>query len=217
MQKKTTIIFDLDGTVLDTFDVIRHNYIDIFSKYLPDYQYTEEEIKSFFGPPLIDTLYSVTNDMEKAEFLANEYRKISIENHYKYLKIFPDTHEVFKKLKKKGYSFTIASNKAHSAIELGLKIMDLLKYFDLIIGLDDVINPKPNEEGIEKIKKAISSDNYVLVGDTPIDIKTAHNANIPSIAVTYALTSEEILLKANPTLIAHSMKEVYEKLEELNV
>lgn len=212
-----TVIFDLDGTVLDTFSLIRHNYIDIFEKYLPDYKYTEEEIKTFFGPPLIDTFYNVTKDKDKAEFLASEYRKISIDNHYKYLKIFPDTHEVLGTLKEKGYKLAIASNKAHSAIELGLKIKDLFKYFDLIVGLDDVVNPKPHKESIDIIRNKFPNDKYILVGDTPIDIKTAINANIKSIGVTYALTSEEVLKEASPTRIAHSMKEVLKIIEEENV
>ena len=51
------VIFDLDGTLVDTYPIIRKTLVELFDKYLPDFKYDEEFLKSFFGPTLQDSFY----------------------------------------------------------------------------------------------------------------------------------------------------------------
>ena len=63
------LLFDLDGTVLDTYDLIRQNFITLFKRFLPSYKYTEEDLRSFFGPALVTTFKKIGCNEEETQFL----------------------------------------------------------------------------------------------------------------------------------------------------
>ncbi|MDD3170903.1 MAG: HAD-IA family hydrolase [Bacilli bacterium] len=209
-----TIIFDLDGTVLDTYGLIRETFIRLFARFLPEYTYTEADLQSFFGPPLRDTFRRIGCDDLETEKMFHEYRKLSVELQPEYLNVFPDTEETLSVLKKSGYKLAIFSNKIEEAITSGLKQVGLYEYFDMIVGIDQVKNPKPNSEGIELIRKEMQADLCIYIGDTKIDIETAKNANVDGIGVSWALTSREELLASGAKHIAGNMKELLKIVRE---
>lgn len=214
-EVKMIIIFDVDGTLLDTYDLIRQTYIYVFDKFLPEHQYTESEIKSFFGPALEDTFRSVVDDEEKVKFLVNEYHKFNLEYHSKYLKIYPHIKEGLEILKAKGIKLGVVSNKVRSAIVYGFEIMGIINYFDVIVGLDEVVCPKPNPEGINKIRAFFPNEEAIMVGDTVFDILTAKNANIKSVAVTYSMSKKEDFDEINPDYVINDFLDLIKIVEEL--
>jgi HAD superfamily hydrolase (TIGR01509 family) len=209
-------IFDLDGTLLDTYQLIRQNYIDVFTKYLPDHEYDEAELESFFGPPLIDSFMGIVHDEKRARALSRIYRFISKNNTEKYLRTFPDTATVLQGLRQKGHKIAVCSNKVHEAVLQGLKVGKIAEYVDLIVGFDDVKKPKPDPEGVVLIQERFGKK-AVFVGDSPIDIMTAKNAGIKSIGVTWALTKAETLKQAGADYLVNSMKDLGRLMEEINV
>lgn len=210
------LIFDLDGTVLDTFQLIRASFIHTFEKHLPDYQYTEEEIASYFGPVLDDTFGKIVNDPKQIQEMIQTYRKFNLSNHDRFVSAFPGAKETIDQLKQEGYTIAIMSNKMHDAVAHGLEIVGLLNYFDLVIGSDDVKNVKPNPEGILKILSHFNDNNAIMIGDTAYDMQAAKNADIISIGVTWALTSEEVLLESGADYVANSYHDVYKLIKEVH-
>lgn len=210
------VIFDLDGTLLDTYQLIRQNYIEVFAKYLPDHAYDEAELESYFGPPLIDSFMVIVHDEKKARALVRIYRTISKNNTEKYLRTFSDTAEVLRNFREKGFQIAVCSNKVHEAVLQGLEVGKIAKFVDLIVGFDDVKKPKPDPEGVRMIQERFGT-NAVFVGDSPIDIMTAKNAGIKSIGVTYALTKAKTLKEAGADYLAASMKDLERLMEETNV
>ena len=204
------VIFDVDGTLLDTYKLIEETYIHVFKKYLPDYKYTKEEIKSFFGPALEDTFMWVTHDEEKTSFLVKKYHEFNLSHHKDYLNIYPHVKETLQELKKRGHKLGVVSNKDREAIELGFNIMKIREYFDMIVGLDEVVNPKPNPEGINKIRSQFPKMETAMVGDTVFDVQTARNAGVTSIACTYALTKKEDFEEIKPDYIIDDFQELLE-------
>jgi len=185
------VIFDVDGTILDTYPLVRASYIHTFKKYLPEYEYDEKLLKSFFGPPLPDTFKKVTSDDELIKLLILEYQKFSNENAEKYLKTFPNLIPVLKNLKSKGHKLAVLSNKHSEAIRFEFKTLGIFPYFDFIIGYNDVVNPKPHPEGIYKIKEKFKED-CIFVGDSIYDIEAAKNANVKIIIVSWANLPESV-------------------------
>jgi len=208
------IIFDLDGTILDTYQLIRQNFVEVFDKFLPNHQYTEEELESYFGPSLIESFMKVVNDKQVAEKLISEYRKFSALNHSKYLRLFPNVVEVLQKIKEKNYKIAILSNKLHNTIIQGLELTGIKDYFDFIVGLDDINNPKPHPEGIEKIISHFNDDRCIFIGDTVIDIETARRANVKSVGCTWALTKRETFITVQSDYIADEFLDIIKILEE---
>lgn len=179
------IIFDVDGTLLDTYPLVKASYIHTFDKLMPNYKYNEKLIRSFFGPPLPDTFRKATNNEALVNQLVHEYQKFSNENANKYLKTYPNVEKVLNQLKKEGHTLVVLSNKHSDAIAFEFKTVGIFNYFNDIFGYNDVINPKPNPEGIYKIQEKYGLDT-IFVGDSIYDIETAKNANIKAIAVSWA-------------------------------
>lgn len=80
-----TVLFDLDGTILDSNELIYASFLHTFNHY--KYSFTKEEIMSFNGPPLIETFTNI--DPERAELMIETYRKHNHEVHHDYVKLFP--------------------------------------------------------------------------------------------------------------------------------
>lgn len=210
------LLFDLDGTILDTYDLIRANFITLFKRFLPSYKYTEDDLRSFFGPALVDTFRKIGCNEEETKMLFKEYRKISDMQQSQYLKLFPNTVETLEALKKKGYTLAIFSNKIKEAIVSGLIEKGLLDYFELIIGVDGVNVPKPNPEGILRVKEHFKDD-CIYIGDAVGDMMTARNANVIGIGVTQSGTSKEVLESAGADYVIDKLSDIVELLEEINV
>lgn len=209
------LVFDLDGTLLDTFSLIEETYKEVLDTLVPDFVYDDALIKSFFGPPLEDSFRKVTSDKAFQQELIKFYKERNVVNHYKYLKIFPKVKEGLEKLKTKGYKMAVFSNKAHEMIMLGLRLKEIDQYFEIVLGLEDVVNPKPNPEGFEKIKAFYKEDRLVMIGDTKFDMVVAKNANVPSIGVTWALTTKKELIEFGADYVIDDFDEIFKILEEL--
>lgn len=209
------VVFDLDGTLLDTYPLIRETLIRVFDKHLPEFRYSEATLASFFGPPLYQSFYGIVQNDKKAKLLVEEYRKVNAEIHGKYLGIFPNAVEVLEYLKDK-YPLAICSNKVHQMIVKDLKTMKVDHYFDYIVGLDDMEYPKPHPGGLEKIKEYFN-DQGIFIGDTVPDILTAQAAKMISVGCTWALTSKEQLIAAKADYIINDFIELIKIMEEIDV
>lgn len=204
------IIFDLDGTVLDTYELIRQSFIHTFRKHLPDYEYTEEELNSYFGPLLNDSFSKLTDDQELIEEMIKTYREFNFSAHDQYVKTFPNGKEIIEQLYDEQYQLAVFSNKRRDAVLLGLEIVGLKKYFQIILGSDDVKNVKPDPEGVFKILEYFNTKDAIMVGDTAYDMQAAKNSGIISIGVTWSNTSKEELQSFGADYIANDYLELYE-------
>lgn len=208
------IIFDVDGTLIDTYPHVRASYIHVLEKFFPDYQYTEEQLKSFFGPTLPDTFRTLTNDEALVKTLVNEYIAHSKTIASEYIRVFPDTIATLKRLKQEGYQLAVLSNKRTEVIKEQFRLLGIFDYFDQIIGYNDVKNPKPHPEGIRIIQSKLGTE-CIFIGDTVYDIKTAKNAGVIAIGVLWALTKAEALRDAGADYIINNYQEFFEILRRL--
>ncbi|HHU56017.1 MAG TPA: HAD-IA family hydrolase [Acholeplasmataceae bacterium] len=209
------VAFDVDGTVLNTYPLVRASYIHTFNKLMPELKYDEKLLQSFFGPPLPDTFRKVEQDEEKIKILMAEYQDFSNKNAKKYLTVYPNTLEILKYLKENNHTIVVLSNKITSAIQYEFETVGIIDYFDEIIGYDKVVNPKPHPEGIYKLQQKYNSK-CIFVGDSIIDINTATNAGIKSVGVTWALTTKEDLIGAGADYIIDNFIDLIDIIKEEN-
>ncbi|MPM57626.1 Pyrophosphatase PpaX [bioreactor metagenome] len=213
--KKPIILFDFDGTLADTEQVIMATFQKMFAKYLPDYQMTEEDRIAVLGPTLKETF-------EKYHFPGNfedfvkEYREINFAMHEEYVKPMAHAEELLSALKKENYRIGIVSNKFADAIRLGLKVTKLESYIDLIIGLEEVSDPKPDPEGIRKacIRLKGSYDNCIYVGDNFNDIQAGINAGVYTIGFNEDETRKANMMKAHPNTVVAELTDILTVLKE---
>jgi pyrophosphatase PpaX len=136
-MKIDTILFDLDGTLIDTNDLIINSFLHTLGHYYPN-KYQLDDVLPFMGPSLRETFGAM--DSENVEEMIVTYRKFNVENHDALVKEFPNVLEAVQALKEGGYKIGIVTTKMHDVVMKGLKLAKLDEYFDVIVALDHVTN-----------------------------------------------------------------------------
>jgi phosphoglycolate phosphatase len=194
-EKRMVILFDLDGTLIDSTEAILESFDIAFKTFetpVPDV----ELIKAEIGHPL-DVMFA-TLGVEDVHVDAHvqaykmHYRKISCAKTV----LLPEAREAVELASKHAVLGVVTTKTAKYSIEI-LEHMGLMSYFDVLVGREDVENPKPHPEPIFKALSKLQSDKsrYWMIGDTPMDILAAKAANINSVAVTCGYADEALLLK----------------------
>jgi pyrophosphatase PpaX len=141
----TTLLFDFDGTLLDTNELIIQTFLSVLGKRYPG-RFTKEDVLHFIGPSLKQTFDSI--DETLTEELIKEYRAWNIEMHDQMVVEFDGVADTLRILKARGIKMAIVSTKKTGYYSAGLKLMGIEDIFEVVIALDDVVNPKPDPEPI---------------------------------------------------------------------
>ena len=206
-NKIDTVLFDLDGTLLNTKPLIDKSFIHTFEHFRPDYKLSDEELDSFFGPTLYQTFSSYSNDEEEIQAMIQFYRDFNVPNHDSMVSPFPQAKETVKDLHKKGIKVGVVSSKKTDLVMHGLEIFGMLEYMDIVIGADEVKNHKPAPDGILLAKEKLNSKNVLYVGDTKNDIIAGKNASVKTCGVLY-IKDPSIMLEVAPDYVINKLSEI---------
>lgn len=208
-----TVLFDLDGTLLNTKELIDRSFIHTFEHFRPTLRLSDEELDSFFGPSLKQTFSRYSDDeTEIAEMIAY-YRSFNVEAHDEMVTAFPGAKALIRTLSKKGYHVGVVSSKKKDLVEHGLDLFGMLPYMEIIIGEEEVTHPKPDPEGIKMALAACGSKKALYVGDGVGDIEAGKAAGIDTVGVLYSKRKEQILA-ASPTYTIKNLADLLPILTE---
>lgn len=201
-----TVLFDLDGTILDSNELIYASFVHTFNHY--NYSFTKEEIMSFNGPPLIESFTNI--DPERAEMMIETYREHNHAVHQEYVKLFPNVIETIEVLRDNQIKMGIVTAKMRESVNMGLEITGLDRFFETIITIDDVTHPKPHPESVFKAMKALNGEpsTTLMVGDNYHDIQAGQNAGVRTAGVAWSLKGQDFLASYNPTYMLQDMKDL---------
>ncbi|MFC0233053.1 pyrophosphatase PpaX [Vagococcus entomophilus] len=211
MKNVETILFDFDGTLANTNQLIASSHEHVLNRYFPG-QYDKETILSFNGPSLKEVYESV--DPKRAEFLISEYRSYNERHHDEKIKAFDGVVETLNSFKENGLKLGIVSTKAQPLLNKGLKLLNIIHFFDIIISGSDCILPKPDPEGIQKAMCRLQAkkETTIMVGDNYHDIEAAHRANIAGVFVTWSEKSEDVAKNWQADYTISSMYDLQERI-----
>lgn len=212
MKKNCVIIFDLDGTLLNTDLLIYHSFEHVFHHYKPEYPLTQKDHLSFLGPPLKDTFRRFF-DESMIDELVDYYREYNLAHHYDYVTIYPKVKETVHILKEKGYPLAVVTTKYSDAAYIGLDMFDISRYFDVVLGMDQVKHVKPDPEGILTVMKQMKCQKAVMIGDNKSDILAGKNAGVYTIGVKWTPKGTEDMEALNPDLMIDQMDEIIDYIE----
>ncbi len=175
-RQKPVILFDFDGTLMDTEAAITQTFVDVFKKHDPDYQLSDDEKLSFIGPSLRETFGRYFPD--KLDEVIEDYQVINKELHKTLVKPMPHAVETLAALKEGGYSIGVVTSKRLDAILWASDRYDMTKYFEVIITPDEVTKTKPDPEGILTACRVLGKgqDELIYVGDVETDIEAGRRA-----------------------------------------
>lgn len=208
------ILFDLDGTLINTHHLIFNSFRQAFDELMKDRVLTDEEIMDCIGPTLHQTGEKYFN--ENADQFVNCYRKYYQQNHDRMIEAFPGVVEMLQSLKDHGLKLVIVTSKKRDMAIKGLSYLNLLHFFDLIVSSDEVTNPKPHREPIDRVLTyyQLSNEECLMVGDNSHDIECAHAAGVRSVAVGWAMRGAHYLKMYHPTYIINVASELLDIVEK---
>lgn len=215
MRHKPTVLFDVDGTLIDSDELIFDTFRYVFGKYEPELELTDELLLTFLGPSLKETFEK--HSTKDSAMLIEEYRTYNKAKHEELLKPIPNAKETLSYLKEQGYQIGAVSTKYSDAVHLGLSICEIDEYVDVVIGGEMVEHQKPSPQGIYKACKelGVSHDFLVYVGDSATDIQAAHNAGAYSVGAAWTAKGRECLDEQNPSKMIDNLIDLKQVLKEV--
>lgn len=208
VKKITTLIFDFDGTLLDTNELIIQTFEHVLNRHYPG-KFGRDEMLPFLGPTLKETFELV--DKEKSEEMIAEYRAWNVANHDQLAFEFDGVSETLNKLKEMGFKMAIVSTKKNDMVMRGVNLLDVDGVFDTIIGLDDVSKPKPDAEPILLALERLgaSKEEALMIGDNYHDIVGGQNAGVRTAGVAWTIKGEVFLQKFNPDYMLYHITDLF--------
>ncbi len=179
VSRYNVCIFDLDGTLANTDDLVLNSYKHLYELYKNGMVPSDKKLYSFSGPQLRDVIRQEFPDQD-TETLAQEFYTYSA-NLYDDVETYPNAVKTVKYLHDKGVRIAVFTNKRHELAVKCLKQVGLYDYIEVIVGYEDVTERKPNPQGIETVLNALDyhDKNRVLyIGDSPLDFQTSITADV---------------------------------------
>lgn len=207
------VIFDFDYTLADSSKGIIE-CINYALRELGLTSVTTEVACETIGLSLSDTFFKLTgiNNTELKEsfirFFVNRADEIMVEMSY----IFENVPDIIKLLKTKGIKLGIVSTKFRYRIETILAQHGMSELFDIIVGVEDVLSPKPDPEGLKMATERLKlhSADVLYIGDSVTDAETARRAGIAFAAVLSGVTKRDAFLNYSGCSIHEKLEDVFE-------
>lgn len=206
-MKYKNILFDLDGTLLNTNKLIIESFKYTLKKHL-DINIDDSDILKYFGEPLMVTLERFSK--EKAKEMFSTYIAYNESIHDDMVEVFGDVESLLKEILKMGCKTAVVTSKRKALAERGLRLFDLLKYFDDVIALEDTEKHKPDPEPILEALSRLNAhkDEALMVGDSEFDIKCAKNAGVDSVFVSWSQACDYQDKSIKPDYIIKDLSEI---------
>jgi pyrophosphatase PpaX len=202
-----TVLFDLDGTLINTNELIIASFLDTLKRYAPG-RYGREDIVEWIGEPLRESFVRV--DPERADEMVEAYRKHNLEHHDRFVEEYPGVFDTIRILHEQGMKLAVVTTKRRKTAEMGLKIGRLSPFFDVIVPLDEVSKAKPDPEPIHRALELLDSisEKTMMVGDSPSDIQAGKNAGTYTAGVAWAIKGADVLRALAPDVMLETMPDL---------
>lgn len=207
MSNIQAILFDLDGTLLDSTDLIIASFKHVVKKHL-NKEISKEELIPSFGRPLIEAMEEIAPG--QGDLLVSLYREYTQKHHDEMVKIFPEVVKTLEKLHDLNIKLGIVTSKVRKTALRGLELFNLDQLFDVFIGFEDtnIHKPKPEPILLALKKLGVKAENTLMVGDSPHDLVSAKAAGTKSVAVSWSSFPLERLAAEQPDFIINSMSQL---------
>lgn len=209
MDKYDVYLFDLDGTLLDSIDLILRAYRHTAVAHLGESPPDDVWLRGL-GTPLRAQLRDVTEDAELIETMVVTYREYHQAHHDQSVKLYPGVLTILETLRWRGARLGVVTSKLRYGAEKGLALTGLLDHFEAIVTADEVANPKPHPEPVLTALDRLRGDaaRAVFVGDSPHDIAAGRAAGVATAGVLWGPFAHDTLRSAAPDYLVNEPQEL---------
>lgn len=207
------VLFDLDGTLVDTIPLILDSFRYATQTVLGQ-PVADDVLARNIGIPLVRQLREFTDSDAVADELLRAYREHNRLHHDERARLFEGTAEALSLIAERGIPMGVVTSKGREIAMRGIDLFDLGQFFKVVITMDDVDRFKPDPFPLLKAAEAmgIAADATAYVGDSPHDVDAANRAGALSIAAPWGVSTRDRLLEAQPHFILDSMTDLPELL-----
>lgn len=208
MHRFVAVLFDLDGTILDSKPLIRESFVHSWKQVMG----TRPPVERFMplvGLPLRTMLSEMVlmetgkEDTAKVDLMLAEYGKSMEENERSILKPFDGCFDTIKSLRALGVRIALVTSKRRDVSVRHLKIFDAVPLFDAMVFAEDTLRHKPDPQPFQcaASRLGVSPGCCLAVGDSPADLFSSRNAGMLFAAAMWGADPKEALLGAGPDYV----------------
>jgi pyrophosphatase PpaX len=208
MKEYQTYLFDADGTLFDTIDMICSSFQYIAGKYAGKALARETIIRGI-GLPLLDQIAHHLGEAGDPLAIADDYRDYQLTILAQSISVFPQVAETLQSLKKAGRQLGIVTSRRRPSLDEILEITATGQYFDVLVTPEDTSRHKPHAEPVLKAMTMLGADKTqtVYIGDAFCDILSGTGAGIDTVFVAWSHT-QLASLPSPPTWTIDTMGEL---------
>ena len=208
MKKIQAIVFDVDGTLIDTFEHI----VRAFEVVLPEYGAIADRraIAAVIGQTLHQCYESLHPNGDHKAMAERHHEVQQTPEMYELINVYDGLKEVLSDLDARGIARAVLTNRSRDSIDLIFNHLGIQDEFEVIVTPQDVRKPKPDPQGLLLVAERLGVDvsNIAIVGDTSIDIETGKRAGVATtIGVTHGFGTQESIQNAGADIIINSFDE----------
>ena len=205
-EKFSAVLFDMDGTLLDTREFIFRAWEHVMQRHsLPSR--TRDEITAHITKPLHGIYNALYPDIDVGS-LMESHRDFQLENLH-LAQRFEHTLHTLERLKEAGKVCAVISTRGRNSIMTALKTTEIAHFFDVIVSTDDVSAAKPDPEPVLRALKDLGcpAEKAIMIGDTDVDIIAGKRAGVCTIGVTYGFHGSDVA-RHNPDHVVDEISQI---------
>lgn len=199
MPRFTTVLFDLDGTLIDSVRLILDSYHHTLAVHQEPPR-SDDYWLAGLGTPLRVQFQAWAHDPGRLEAMVATYREYNLSHHDSMVTAYPGIVEAVLAIKRAGYRTGLVTSKNKPGALKGLRLVGLEAAMELVIGADDVRNPKPHPEPLQLALMQLGqpADGALYVGDSVHDMESGRAAGVKTAAVLWGPFGREQLAHTEP-------------------
>lgn len=209
MNNIKCVVFDFDGTLVQSAETIYHSTIKSFDDLNIKHNMSLEKFNTMIGWHFEDIFNEVgitINDLE-------EFIRIYKSHYFEYIdksKLYDNVMEILQFLNEQDIKVALLTTKAQDQADLMVKHFEMAKYFNYVMGRRNGVAHKPATEPLEIICRDlnVNVNETLMIGDSEMDIQCGHNANAITCGVTYGYRTIELLKSEKPTYLIDNLIEL---------
>lgn len=199
MPKAQIILFDLDGTLIDSVRLILDSYHHTLRTHgLP--ARTDEHWLRGLGTPLSVQFSDCSSEPGELKALIATYREYNLEHHDRMVAVYPGVIDAVRAIREAGVRTGLVTSKNRGGALRGLGIAGLTEMMDVLVCAEEVTNPKPHREPVEKAVKLLGGNEHetIYVGDSIHDMQSGRAAGVRTAAALWGPFGRGHLAGASP-------------------
>lgn len=184
----STFLFDLDGTLIDSIDLILRSYRHTMSLHRSNQPMPPDELwLKGLGTPLSVQFRQMTENETEIDAMIATYRTYNLTHHDALAKPYEGIAAEVLRLKARGKRLGLVTSKLKDGALRGIKVCGLDQAFDVVLGCDNVTNPKPHPEPVLKAMEllGVPAAETVFIGDSRFDMECGRAARVKTAAVLW--------------------------------